>query len=353
MFLCPPLPYSVPVTPNNPSDPPRLMNYLTTPHVIIWSAVVASCSIPGVWEPQRLLVKDVDGVIRFESPSDDGGASRYSDGSMEQDLPMQQLSEMFNVNHFIVSQANPHAVMFASFAHLKRKAPLGLLNPLFTGLFTSVLTFLKHQCRSWLDHVVQIIGRQRSVPQHATSRILYSRFFIQNYEGRDHCDISFIPWINHCSLLRAMQYVLYNPNEHDYRAWSDAAERETWKFLPAIKSHLAEEVTLHRCVERLRHRIVRESSLTDDNVVVNKKQQLHLQRTMRDNKTLMMKKKSVEKFTSVEPVMDVRRGEFCWADSASSTDSSSSGNNNEMAVLRPQGQEHLQNQPAGLATGSQ
>jgi len=27
-----------------------------------------------------------------------------SDGSVENDLPMQQLSELFNVNHFIVSQ---------------------------------------------------------------------------------------------------------------------------------------------------------------------------------------------------------------------------------------------------------
>ena len=33
---------------------------------------------------------------------------------MEQDLPMQQLSEMFNVNHFTISQANPHAVTVAA-----------------------------------------------------------------------------------------------------------------------------------------------------------------------------------------------------------------------------------------------
>lgn len=28
----------------------------------------------------------------------------YSDGSVENDLPMKQLSELFNINHFIVSQ---------------------------------------------------------------------------------------------------------------------------------------------------------------------------------------------------------------------------------------------------------
>jgi len=33
---------------------------------------------------------------------------RWRDGSLESDLPIKQLKELFNVNHFIVSQANPH-----------------------------------------------------------------------------------------------------------------------------------------------------------------------------------------------------------------------------------------------------
>ena len=32
------------------------------------------------------------------------GAPIYSDGSIEKDLPMEQLAELFNVNHFIISQ---------------------------------------------------------------------------------------------------------------------------------------------------------------------------------------------------------------------------------------------------------
>ena len=35
-----------------------------------------------------------------------GNLASYSDGSVENDLPMQQLSELFNVNHFIVSQVS-------------------------------------------------------------------------------------------------------------------------------------------------------------------------------------------------------------------------------------------------------
>ena len=37
---------------------------------------------------------------------------RWIDGSVDNDLPMSKLSELFNVNHFIVSQVNPHIVPF-------------------------------------------------------------------------------------------------------------------------------------------------------------------------------------------------------------------------------------------------
>jgi len=91
------------VSPKNKSDPPRLLNYLTAPHVLVWSAAVASASVPGIFEADCLRVKDPDGTERYESShiTADGKTKRngvqFSDGSFEQDLPMQQLSEMFNV----------------------------------------------------------------------------------------------------------------------------------------------------------------------------------------------------------------------------------------------------------------
>jgi predicted acylesterase/phospholipase RssA len=41
----------------------------------------------------------------------------YSDGSVENDLPMQQLSELFNVNHFIVSQVLCDVLLCSLEAH--------------------------------------------------------------------------------------------------------------------------------------------------------------------------------------------------------------------------------------------
>jgi predicted acylesterase/phospholipase RssA len=237
------------VTPNNSSDPPRLLNYLTAPHVLVWSASVASSSLPGVFEANRLKVRDADGTERYESAE----GAKFSDGSMEQDLPMAQLSEMFNVNHFIISQANPHAVMFASYNQERSVWH----NPIL-GMINAVSHFLKERVRTWLANFVELIGARRIAPAHATSRFMSSQFFTQEYEGRD-CDISLIPWLNHRGLWSAILHVLYNPSEDEFREWIEAAERETWTHIPAIKSHIAEEVTLDRCVQRLRKRVVAES----------------------------------------------------------------------------------------------
>lgn len=45
---------------------------------------------------------------------------------------------------------------------------------------------------------------------------------------------------------------------NDYFFFS-LTRRETWKHIPAIKSHISEEVTLDRCVQRLRKRMLKES----------------------------------------------------------------------------------------------
>ncbi len=36
---------NITVAPNNNYDPPRLLNYLTAPHVCVWSAAAASCAL--------------------------------------------------------------------------------------------------------------------------------------------------------------------------------------------------------------------------------------------------------------------------------------------------------------------
>lgn len=65
---------------------------------------MASCAMPALFGSSPLLCKDADGN---ECPWDPT-QNRWIDGSIEGDIPAKRLAELFNVNHLIVSQVNPH-----------------------------------------------------------------------------------------------------------------------------------------------------------------------------------------------------------------------------------------------------
>ena len=125
-------------------------------------------------------------------------------------------------------------------------------------LYTHILRFVKDQVKGWVRNMMAFLGVQRRVPLWETRRSFISQFVTQEYEGRD-SDITIYPWIGHLSLTQAFLYLLYNPTEEDFRIWTKEAERETWKHIPEIKSHIAEEITLDQCVQRLRKKLVQES----------------------------------------------------------------------------------------------
>lgn len=85
---------------------PRLLNYITAPNVLIWSAACASAAIVGLYNNVNLLAKDDSGAIVHWGPS----TVRWSDATFERDSPEMRLAELFNVNHFVLSQANPFLV---------------------------------------------------------------------------------------------------------------------------------------------------------------------------------------------------------------------------------------------------
>lgn len=95
------------MTSTRPHELPLLLNYLTAPDVLIWSASAASCALPFLYEPVELMAKNDRGDIVPYHPS----GQKYSDGSTTHDLPMRRLAELFNINQFIVSQVNPHMLL--------------------------------------------------------------------------------------------------------------------------------------------------------------------------------------------------------------------------------------------------
>lgn len=216
---------------------PMLLNYLTAPHVLIWSASLASCALPGVFMPSELLAKDRQGrVVPYLSEG-----LKWRDGSMENDLPMTRLAELFNVNNFIVSQVNPHARLLTggggyTFRSSDWRVP-----------GSSVVQFLKHELKSYLRSTAAMcmgtVGRHVSPWLRPVGWSLVG-FLTQEYEG----DIT----IYNGQGLLSLSMLLKNPTEDVLVKFFAEAERETWRFLPQIAALCNIEFTMDEIIRELR-----------------------------------------------------------------------------------------------------
>lgn len=212
---------NVAVSAADTTEPPRLLNYLTAPSVIVWSAVACSSAFPFLFAPQTLLARDARGfVVPFANQSAGEEQRRWRDGSLEEDLPMRGLSEMFNVNYFLVSQCNPYLLpIIAAKASVPRT--LGALAE----------QEFKHRCKQTMELLPRRLG---------ASRLL--KLLSQPWEG----DVTMVLPVTTLSTLKAV----VNLSREDLLRALAEGQRATWAKLSAIAANCDVEVTLDQC---LRH----------------------------------------------------------------------------------------------------
>ena len=205
---------------------PRLLNYLTAPHVLIRSAACASCALPGLYEPVELMCKLDDGELVPYSQS----KLEWKDGSLENDLPMARPSELFNVNHTIVSQVNPHVLPFM---WNSRRKP-------------TIFSKIYNLCVGELHHRLMQLYELDLMPRFA--RFLQP-LFTQRYVG----DVTLTPSIGIDKFLR----LLKNPSDAEIQEAIRDGERTVWPYMSLIKNRVSIENTLDRCVLALKPRVKR------------------------------------------------------------------------------------------------
>ncbi|KAL8702797.1 MAG: hypothetical protein Q9201_004037 [Fulgogasparrea decipioides] len=227
---------------------PRLLNYITAPNVLIWSAVAASCSVPLVFSAATILAKDPktgDAVPWNPSPQ------RWIDGSVDNDLPMTRLAEMFNVNHFIVSQVNPHVVPFL----LKEEDSITQEAQRSTATAPSGPSWLHsatHLAKDEVLHRIRTMAEIGIFPNALTKAI---SVLSQKYSG----DITIFPEISYTDFPR----MLSNPTPEFLDEAMLCGERATWPKLSRIRNHCAIELALDDAVQKLRTRVVFSPSQVD------------------------------------------------------------------------------------------
>ena len=94
---------NISVSPADSHQFPRLLNYLTAPNVLVRWAALASSAIPGLYPEVQLRAKNFDGKSVAYMPH-----NRWIDGSVHNDIPIEKVNRLHNINHYIVSQTNPH-----------------------------------------------------------------------------------------------------------------------------------------------------------------------------------------------------------------------------------------------------
>jgi len=206
-----------------------LLNHISTPHVTIASAVGASCALPGVMAPTKLIAKTTAGNLE---PFEVDGVE-WIDGSVQADLPFQRIAVLFAVSNFIVSQTNFHIVPFLNKAH----------HPHSKSLYWRLFQTLEWDIRSRALK----LSRLGLFPQFFGQDI--SKVFKQRYYG----NLTIVPRFTTMQTIGLK--VLANPTVKEMEGYLKYGQIATWPHLNAIRDMLRLERALDDCLKRLEERL--------------------------------------------------------------------------------------------------
>lgn len=228
---------NVSTIPAEPYSPVILCNTVTSPDCIIWSSLLASSAVPYILNPVVLMLKDKSNrAIPFSM------GSKWRDGSLRTDIPVDALNTYYNVNFSIVSQVNPHISLFfyapkgtvgrpvAAARRKIRKHEFASLRGGFVA--TAVEQLMKLEIKKWL----QVIKLLDLLPRWLAQDWL--NVFLQKFTGT----ITIWPR-NH---VKDFWYILLDPTEERMAEYLEKGQRSMFPRILFIKHRLS----IERAIER-------------------------------------------------------------------------------------------------------
>ncbi|KAJ3104156.1 hypothetical protein HDU97_009507 [Phlyctochytrium planicorne] len=211
-------------------SPPKVLNFLTAPDVLISSAIVASSAVPGVLLPSRLLCKTPSG----ELVSWHGSGKRWRDGSIRTDIPD---LPWLNIGFTIVSQVNPHIAVF--FYESQGSAGCPTAHRSGRGwrggfLASTIVHHLDLDLKKWL----RLTKDLKLLPLIASTDV--SSLWLQQFEG----SATILPASDH-RLLDWMQ-ILDDPDPARMQLCLDRGRMRTWPKIQYISNRMRVENAIKR-----------------------------------------------------------------------------------------------------------
>ncbi|KAH3684329.1 hypothetical protein WICPIJ_004709 [Wickerhamomyces pijperi] len=232
----------------HPTDPsiPTLLNHVTAPNVVIWSALYASIGSGVINEENcTLYIKDLQSRIVPFDPNTSGEPVRFltphqanerDPGTYEsgKESPYTRLTELFNVNNFIVSLARPYL------------APL-LVNDIKHETGWRVKRLTRRLMGLELQHRMELLDRVGLLSS------AVKRLAVDEKTPLNASEITIVPELR--MLMRDFGRVFdVHRVKENINYWVNVGERSVWKCLPAVWVRCGVEFTLDDLYNKRRKR---------------------------------------------------------------------------------------------------
>ncbi|KAI1775617.1 hypothetical protein F4818DRAFT_383560 [Hypoxylon cercidicola] len=232
---------------------PALLNYITAPNVVglfwnvaphmyrrpaqlIWTAAVASnASTPSLYGSRQttVLCKDVNGKIVPWAPANTYRAWTHA-SDKERKSPLSRVAQLFNVNHFIVSQARPYLIPFLE---------SDMHGP---SLFTA-----RHKRAQMTGHLIRVVGlevrhRLRQLDTLGLLPTSIRKFLVD--EEVPAASMTLVPKVTARDFVRLLE----TPTRETLDYWILRGERSVWPAVCALTVRCAVEYEIESAYQRAR-----------------------------------------------------------------------------------------------------
>ncbi|KAH7095680.1 acyl transferase/acyl hydrolase/lysophospholipase [Paraphoma chrysanthemicola] len=216
---------------------PSLLNYMTAPNVLIRCAALASntTASSALYRPVTVLCKNHLGEIEpwpLAAQATFRPSTHASYGDRRS--PLHRLSQLFNVNHYIVSQARPYLAPFL-------RSDLHHPNPKQDGRWRLVKPILRFA-------VLEVQHRLRQLDQLGLMSPSIRRFLLD--EDVPGASLTVVPELSPTDFLKLLE----NPTTDMIDYWIHKGERSVWPAVAALLVRTGIEIEIERGYQVVRRR---------------------------------------------------------------------------------------------------
>ncbi|KAF2833160.1 hypothetical protein CC86DRAFT_399806 [Ophiobolus disseminans] len=228
---------NITVTTSGSGGAPNLLNYLTAPNVLIWSAALVSNATTSstLYHSVTLLCKEYNDDIVPWAPAAQTTFRPHTHATYrDRKSPLHRISELFNVNHFIISQARPYLAPFL-------RSDLHHPNPRQDGRWKVTMPVLRLV-------VLEVQHRLNQLDELGLVPASIRRFLLD--EKVPGPSLIIVPELAPSDFLKLLE----NPTKAAIDYWIHKGERSVWPAVTALNIRCGIEIVIDRGYQLQRRR---------------------------------------------------------------------------------------------------